>query len=234
MTVLLLRFAGPLQAWGDSSRFVYRTTRSEPTKSGVIGLLAAAQGRSRADDVSDLVGLRLGVRADQAGKLIKDFQTEIDWRNSKAKPLTYRHYLADAKFLVGIEGERELLEGLAESIKKPAYPLFLGRRSCTPTGKIVLGFKEDTLDDALDQHPWLAADWYRRKQPQSLRLPISTDCEVGDKPDELIRDIPISFGYENRKHALRPVRHRLSPPIPNPDGIPVRDHDPFALVGGAQ
>ena len=41
MSVLLLRLAGPMQAWGDASRFTTRQTRTEPTKSGVLGLLAA-------------------------------------------------------------------------------------------------------------------------------------------------------------------------------------------------
>ena len=36
---LLLRLAGPLQAWGVSSRFSIRETLDEPTKSGAIGLL---------------------------------------------------------------------------------------------------------------------------------------------------------------------------------------------------
>ena len=55
MTTLLLRLAGPMQAWGDSSRFAQRHTRREPTKSGIIGMLAAAQGRRRTDGVEDLV-----------------------------------------------------------------------------------------------------------------------------------------------------------------------------------
>lgn len=36
MSTLLLRLAGPLQSWGDSSRFTRRETRAEPTKSGVL------------------------------------------------------------------------------------------------------------------------------------------------------------------------------------------------------
>jgi CRISPR system Cascade subunit CasD len=39
MAVLLLRLAGPMQAWGTQSRFVNRDTELEPSKSGVIGLL---------------------------------------------------------------------------------------------------------------------------------------------------------------------------------------------------
>ena len=75
MTVLLLRLAGPMQAWGDNSRFTRRDTRMIPTKSGVLGLLAAADGRRRTDPIEDLAGLRFGVRVDQPGQLQRDFQT---------------------------------------------------------------------------------------------------------------------------------------------------------------
>ena len=44
MTVLLLRLAGPLQSWGVKSRFTVRATELAPTKSGIIGMLAAAVG----------------------------------------------------------------------------------------------------------------------------------------------------------------------------------------------
>ena len=44
MATLLLRLAAPLQAWGADSKFETRKTNREPTKSGVIGLLAAALG----------------------------------------------------------------------------------------------------------------------------------------------------------------------------------------------
>ena len=44
MSVLLLQLAGPLQSWGDSSRFVRRETRNEPTKSGVIEEILVKNG----------------------------------------------------------------------------------------------------------------------------------------------------------------------------------------------
>ena len=47
MATLLLRLAAPLQAWGADSKFEPRKTAREPTKSGVIGLLAAALGLRR-------------------------------------------------------------------------------------------------------------------------------------------------------------------------------------------
>ena len=47
MSTLLLRLAGPLQAWGNDSKFETRRTGREPSKSGVIGLLAAALGKKK-------------------------------------------------------------------------------------------------------------------------------------------------------------------------------------------
>ena len=91
MSTLLLRLAGPLQSWGDSSRFTRRETRAEPTKSGVLGLLAAAQGRRRTDPILDLAALRFGVRIDQPGRLPAAFQPAIRWRDGQSLPLSYRY-----------------------------------------------------------------------------------------------------------------------------------------------
>ena len=83
---LLLRLAGPLQSWGISSRYASRDTGSEPSKSGVVGILAAALGLPRETDLSyvalpdvpapfDLTRLRMGVRVDNEGVPGYDFQT---------------------------------------------------------------------------------------------------------------------------------------------------------------
>lgn len=83
---LLLRLAGPLQSWGISSRYASRDTGAEPSKSGVIGILAAALGLPRDTDLSrvrlprvadpvDLTRLRMGVRVDNEGVPGYDFQT---------------------------------------------------------------------------------------------------------------------------------------------------------------
>lgn len=61
MATLLLRLAAPLQSWGIDSKFDTRKTEREPSKSGVMGLLAAALGYKRyeADKLSQLNELRL-------------------------------------------------------------------------------------------------------------------------------------------------------------------------------
>ena len=73
--VLALRLAGPLKAWSSTSRFNRRETDLWPTKSGVLGLLAAAQGLRRGDIIEKLLNLNLGVRVDQPGTLLRDYHT---------------------------------------------------------------------------------------------------------------------------------------------------------------
>ena len=53
MATLLLRLAAPLQSWGMDSKFETRKTNREPTKSGIVGLLAAALGIRRDDRTLD-------------------------------------------------------------------------------------------------------------------------------------------------------------------------------------
>ena len=129
MATLLLRLAAPLQSWGADSKFETRKTNREPTKSGVIGLLAAALGLRR-DDAAGLArlnGLHFAVRADREGSLLVDFHTanrEEDRKKGKAPYVTYRHYLQDAVFLVGLESEdTALLQELETALKHPVYPL---------------------------------------------------------------------------------------------------------------
>ena len=59
MSTLLLRLAGPLQSWGTDSKFEVRRTENEPSKSGVIGLVAAALGIRRNEEISELNSLRM-------------------------------------------------------------------------------------------------------------------------------------------------------------------------------
>lgn len=211
MTTLVIPLDAPLQSWGDSSRFVERKTRPEPTKSGVIGLLAAAQGRRRTDPIEDLVRLRFGVRTDQPGVLTRDFQTAIDWRTRKSKPLSHRYYLADARFLAAVQGPRELLLGIQESLTRPTFPLYLGRRSCPPSGPLRTQLVEGTIVDALLETEWTASERHRRRQAASVWLPATRDAAPGDEVDETVRDVPVSFDPTDRRYEWRNVVHYRVP-----------------------
>jgi CRISPR system Cascade subunit CasD len=77
MNVVFLRLEGPLQAWGLRARWEERDTASEPTKSGVIGLIGCAMGVRRGNDRLRTLSeeLRMGVRVDQQGDLLVDYHT---------------------------------------------------------------------------------------------------------------------------------------------------------------
>ena len=120
MATLLLRLAAPLQSWGADSKFETRKTNREPTKSGVIGLLAAALGlrRDESEALTRLTGLRFGVRVEREGQLLVDYHT-AKTQDQKTSYVTYRHYLQDAVFLAGIESEdTALLQQLQQALKK--------------------------------------------------------------------------------------------------------------------
>jgi len=151
-----------MQAWGTTSRFDYRHTEMEPSKSGVIGLLCAALGRDRAEPLDDLAGLRMGVRVDREGRVLYDYQTALEVLKASGKSgetvQSWRFYLADAAFLVGLEGDdRRLLETLHQALRNPRWALFLGRKSYPPSPPVWLpdGLREESLEEALACYPSL-------------------------------------------------------------------------------
>lgn len=229
MTVLLLRLAGPLQSWGSSSRFIRRTTEDVPTKSGVVGLLAAAYGRRRSDPIEDLTRIRLGVRIDQPGVMLRDFQSarKAGEHNSS---ISNRFYLSDAAFLVALEGDAALLDGMAEALRRPVFPLALGRRSCPPTGPVTIGLLDGDLETALRTHHWTASPPHQRKTRElAVRLATVCDCPPGTVGSEVLRDEPISFNPIRREYGWRSVL-RSHVVIDNPQTRRLPDHDPFTAL----
>jgi CRISPR system Cascade subunit CasD len=116
MSTLLLRLAAPLQSWGIDAKFERRGTERIPTKSGVIGLMAAAMGRRRDDSITDLLGLNFGVRVDKEGVLLRDYHTA---KSEKSAYVTQRYYLSDAVFLAGLEGDNEFLSYIDQALRSP-------------------------------------------------------------------------------------------------------------------
>jgi CRISPR system Cascade subunit CasD len=143
MSTLLIRLAAPLQAWGVDAKFDRRLTERVPTKSGILGLAAAALGRRRNESLEELQALRFGVRVDRQGVLMRDYHTA---KSVKAAYVTNRYYLSDAVFLAGLEGDGILLEEIEHALQHPVFPLFLGRRSCLPReGCLLASVRENTL-----------------------------------------------------------------------------------------
>lgn len=230
MSTLVLTLAGVMQSWGAESRFTRRTTETAPTKSGVIGLLAAAQGRRRTDPIEDLLSLRFGVRVDQPGQVVRDFHTAH--REQEAMPLSQRYYLTDAVFLAALEGEPDLIQALAEAVRRPHFLPYLGRRSCPPSRPLFTAVRPGLLEQVLASEPWQATSWGRSliAGPYVL-LETIMDAGPGEPTRDRPRDQPVSFDPQRRQHALRSVvrsQVRISTGTAQD-----RPHDPMALLGEA-
>ncbi len=213
MAVLLMRLVGPMQSWGTQGLFSIRDTGREPSKSGVIGLLCAALGRPRSEPVDDLAALRMGVRVDVEGKLLRDYHIaqnvlKADGRTVKESEPSTRYYLADAHFLVGLEGELALLEQLHNALRDPVWPLYLGRKAFVPAEPVWLrdGLRtEGSLKEELEAYPWLGREgMYPRPDP--LRLVLEDEKGV-----EMRHDQPLSFRPLNRRFLPRRLRVTFIP-----------------------
>lgn len=221
MSTLLLRLAAPLQSWGSGSKFDVRTTGREPTKSGVIGMLAAALGIRRDDKeaLEALSRIKFGVRVDREGQYLHDFHMA---HSTKTSYVTHRYYLSDAVFLCGLEADDETLEKLSFALTHPVYPLFLGRRSCPPTLPLVLGIRGVGLEDALTEEPRLTKT---SKWETELPMRIVTDAPEWDRAAAIAKDRPISFNPFRREFGYRKYREIILPAKQNDRQT---EHDPFA------
>jgi CRISPR system Cascade subunit CasD len=71
---LVLRFAGPAQSWA-SSPLAVKATEGVPTRSGVLGLFAAALGLPVGVQPAWLRQTSIAVRVDRPGTVVVDFHT---------------------------------------------------------------------------------------------------------------------------------------------------------------
>jgi CRISPR system Cascade subunit CasD len=241
MKTLVLRLAGPLQSWGYRSRFSDRDTGLEPTKSGVVGLFCCALGRDRSESPADLSALRMHVRVERSGTLLKDFHTAGGgvFRGSRAyfaptssgakgknPVVTERMYLADAAFLVALDGDDALVETLAARVQDPVWPLALGRRSCAPSEPVFEALYDGEAPSVLEDCPWRVPQRYvprvwdnatNRSQldlsPKKLRLLL--ECERGSFDGDARRDVPVAWPDRlTREYAVRFVREDEVEKIP--------------------
>ena len=160
---LALLLDAPLQSWGFASRFQRRTTGLHPTKSAVIGLLAAALGVDKhspgeSDVIATLGQLRLTAvtlpRPDPNNvegrpiRRLEDYHTVEGTRRASGKiddgtVQTYRHYLLDARFgviLTAPPGWRlpDDRDGaaLAAAVRDPVWGVWFGRKCCIPAAPV--------------------------------------------------------------------------------------------------
>ena len=150
---LMIRLYGPMASWGDIAVGEQRPTQGHPTKSAIIGLLAAALGIKREEEDKHLdlmAGYSMAVRVDSEGTLLRDYHTVqvpppqrgrhyYTRRDEMSVPkytmntiLSQRDYRVDAHYTVAITAKEApySLQELEAALKQPRYMLYLGRKSC--------------------------------------------------------------------------------------------------------
>ncbi|MGW6562136.1 type I-E CRISPR-associated protein Cas5/CasD [Streptomyces hydrogenans] len=258
--VLLVRLAAPLQSWGVASRFARRDSHVRPTKSAVVGLVAAALGRDRTHSVDDLAALVFGVRADHPGTPVRDYHTVgsgryplrprdiiTDHRRatavaasmaaadgpafghhelagwygapkkittdpvsgalvsaelSRSAMVTERWYLSDAAFVVGLQHpDQAFLDDIAYALEHPKQLLWLGRKSCPPSGTLAAEILPGTIATAFAGKLLLPGP---DGPDTSGRRPWAwIQAAPGTRGASQVNDQPVSFDPANRAHARR-------------------------------
>lgn len=172
---IFLRLTSPLQSWGEDSQWSERRTAPEPTKSGIVGLLACALGWADDERIRNLSRrVRVGVRCDVPGAPVplQDYHTvgggydQPQLLTAEGKPKyvtntkkphtepTWRYYLCDASFLVAVQSDDATIDELAQAVQFPAWQIYLGRKSCVPARPLFDGVGDhDSLQSALEKHP---------------------------------------------------------------------------------
>ena len=210
MKTLTVNLTGLLQSYGNEATFERRTTYHYPSKSAVIGMIAAGLGYRRDDQrIESLNKLGIAVRIDQRGKIMTDFHT-VRPQNAKNSKLTYRDYLQDAVFVVAIgSGDDNLIGQIKYALRHPKFQLFLGRRANVPAG--VLWIEEFDTDPmtVLKELPWQASDWFKKRMKKELysaEVVADWGLEKGaDRNLIQVKDQVGSFNVQHRYHKYRPA-----------------------------
>jgi CRISPR system Cascade subunit CasD len=189
---LLLRMQGPMQSFGVEQHFAIRGTEPEPTFSCVLGIVLAALGR-REGPIDEFVALEMGVRVDRPGGLLDDFHTVLGGKDGVKTALTNRYYVADASYLVGLQGDaHSLLVAIHSALARPDRPLFLGRKCCVPSAPLWLadGLRDEAMEPALRNYPLSPDAQGRLPRPEEVRLVLAANG--GDEESTRTRmDVPL-------------------------------------------
>ncbi|MBF0627554.1 MAG: type I-E CRISPR-associated protein Cas5/CasD [Magnetococcales bacterium] len=210
MEMLMLRLEAPLMAFGGPIVDNFGVIRPFPAASMITGLLGNALGWDHADSdrLDRLQGrLHCAARLDRAGEIMEDYQT-VDlgqsflsmemWsaRNAveergKGSATSgtlqrFRPYRADSLCTVALflepREESPTLDDLAQALKRPARPLFLGRKPCLPSTPILAGRLEaETLHQALTRFVHQEIDL---NQPDSFANDMRACWPIGQGPDD--------------------------------------------------
>jgi CRISPR system Cascade subunit CasD len=218
---LLIRLAAPMQSWGDHSTFSRRDTGPYPTRSGLIGLVAAAAGRRRGDPIGDLSGLAFTIRVDRPGVPTRDFHTvggglpptrTVPTAEGKRRPagtatiVSHRYYLADAVFTVAATGPDDVVALAADALRQPTWAPYLGRRSCPAETPLLLRWPVGDPVAELRTRVPIARRPARDADTVDIQFVCQTPPPDADQAARLtVHDIPVDFHPRRRSYVGRDV-----------------------------
>lgn len=154
MDYLLFRLYGPMASWGEIAMGETRHTAGYPSKSAIIGMMAAALGIKRHETEKQLQlqdGYAVAIEVYSHGSLLRDYQTaqvpdsagSFKYRTRRDELvigktrlgaiLSSRDYRTDALVLVAVKPLPAApydLQVIKEYLEKPRFHLYLGRKSC--------------------------------------------------------------------------------------------------------
>lgn len=174
---LVFQLYGALASWGDIAVGEHRPSLGHPTKSAMMGLLAAALGIERENDaahgqLSQQYAIAVCIRA--SGELLRDYHTVqvpggkrqyasrrdellMDKLNLNTI-LSQRDYRTDAFYQVAVwatvEEPAYSLPILQQHLQQPVFNLYLGRKSCPvslPLNPMIKSMM--SLKQAFDTYP---------------------------------------------------------------------------------
>ena len=169
-----------MQSWGTSSHFETRNTDYYPSKSALIGIIAASFGyrRDQEQKIKELNELDFALRIDQPGMLLRDYHIAKKYKKTGEFERTYvtnRYYMEDAVFVVAISHANDRrVEEIYEALQHPYFSPFMGRRSCPVPLDFIIKMTEEDAVTALEKLEWQAAEWYKKKY-SDYRLEIYAD-----------------------------------------------------------
>lgn len=166
-----MSFTGLFQLAAVSTGFGVRGThytntggQPEVNKSAIIGMLAAAEGRTRDVSIDDLNQLKVGHMIINQGLRINRFSAVTNARQLDGKlrdnPVLIRRasFVANqpgptkdhlVRHLIGIQSEdKAQIQALLRALIVPVFPIFLGRKIHTPAEPMAIGLIEGCLKDA--------------------------------------------------------------------------------------
>lgn len=201
-----------MQSWGTRSHFETRHTDLYPSKSAIIGLLAACLGyrRAESEQIKKLNELSFAIRVDQPGQLMKDYHTAKKYKKNGDFERTYvteRYYLEDAVFLSAISHHDDrLMDEIYEALNKPYFQPYMGRRSLPIPLDFILEFTDEDPVSSLENIPWQAATWYKKYHQGQLDAYADRDLIEGRRIS-LRKDYVQSFDQKNRQFSYREECH---------------------------